>query len=123
MVKKLLCATFLLTTNIAFGINLLEPSIECTVIKVHFSEKMLGFAKFPVLYQSINNDPIKSRLLIGGREFPGLNPETLWKTETFEKISIHHGGGNLELELNGKPISRNGFLKENGKVLADVTCH
>ncbi len=105
------------------GLSVLEPNIECTVIRVHTSVRTLGFDKFPKMYDSINNNPLKSKLLIAGREFPKLNPETVLKTESYERISIVHETGTLELELNGKPISRNGILKENGVVLARVTCH
>ena len=40
--------------------------------------------------------------------------ETVLKTGSYERILILHDTGTLELELNGKPISRNGVLKENG---------
>jgi hypothetical protein len=103
-----------LTMGSIVGLNVLEPSIECTVIKVNSSIPLLGFDNFPKLYDSINNNPLKSKLLIAGREFPKLNPETILKTETYERISIIHDRGTLELVLNGKPISRNGVLKENG---------
>jgi hypothetical protein len=105
------------------GLSVLEPRIECTVIKVHTSVRTLGFDKFPKLYDSINNNPLKSKLLIAGREIRNLNPETVLKTDSYERISIIHETGTLELELNGKPISRNGVLKENGVVLGKVTCH
>ncbi len=39
-----------------------EPSIQCTVVKVHSNIAILGFNSFPKLYQSINNDPITSKL-------------------------------------------------------------
>ncbi|MBT7610010.1 MAG: hypothetical protein HN576_09650, partial [Bacteriovoracaceae bacterium] len=56
-------------------------------------------------------------------KFTNLIPKTISKTEIFEKILIKHKSGQLELEINGKPISRNGYLKESGKLIADITCH
>lgn len=100
-----------------------EPSIECTVIKIFATQKAFGFSKLPTIYQSINNNPISSTLFIAGREFPKLDPVSELKTETYEKISIKSGNDQLELELRGKPISRNGKLTVNGQVVADVTCH
>lgn len=124
MIKILFLAGFSHLAIATFGgLSVLEPSIECTVIKVHTSIQTLGFDRFPKLYDSINNQPLKSKLLIASREFSKLNPETVLKTESYERISIIHDAGTLELELNGKPISRNGVPKENGVVLGKVTCH
>ncbi len=78
---------------------------------------------FPKQYQSINNDPFDSKLVVAGQSFPLVNPKTLLKTETFERIQIDLAKDILELELEGKPLSRQGTLKINGKVVADVTCH
>jgi hypothetical protein len=87
------------------------------------TQKAFGLVKFPVLYQSINNDPLSSALFIAGKEFSKINPVSDWKTEDYEKISIHSDQDDLVLELLGKPISRKGSLRLNGKIVADVTCH
>ena len=100
-----------------------EPSIECTVIKILAIQSVFGIGKFPKLYQSINNNPLSSKLFIAGKEFSKLNPVSYLKTENYEKISIESGGDHLGLELKGKPISRNGTMTVNGVMIADVTCH
>jgi hypothetical protein len=105
------------------GFNVLGPNIECTVVKVHSTARVLGDSKFPKLYQSINNDPTKSDLVIAGKKLSGISPTTIFKTDTLEKISIEIEASKIELELKGKPISRNGTLRLDGKLLADVTCH
>ena len=69
------------------------------------------------------NDPIKSILHIAGKKLPMVKPKTIFKTETFEKIFIYTENSNFELQLKGKPISRNGTLAVNGKILAEVTYH
>ena len=120
---QLLFVSILLIIEIAHGFQLFEPSIECTVIKVHSTKNVLGHPKFPLLYQSINNNPTKSVLIIAGKKLPGVVPKTILKTDNFEKISIVIENKNIELELKGKPISRNGTLKLDGELLADVTCH
>ena len=107
----------------AFAFSHFEPSIECTVIKVHGTQNAFGLAQFPVLYQSINNNPLSSALFIAGKEFSKINPVSDWKTDDYEKISIHSGQDDLGLELFGKPISRKGSLRLNGSIVADVTCH
>ncbi len=104
-------------------IDIFEPNIECTVVKVLSSRAALGFSRFPILYQSINNKPLTSILIIGGHEFVNLNATTDIKTDSYEKISINTNEGPLVIELHGKPISRNGTLSLNGQVLAHITCH
>ena len=121
--QRFLLIPFVLIVSLAYGFGLFEPSIECTVIKVHSTAKALGQTKFPKLYQSIYNDPMTSTLIIAGKKLLGVKPETLLKTDNFEKISIIVEAKTLELELKGKPISRNGILKFEGKLLAEVTCH
>jgi len=101
----------------------LEPSIECTVIKVLSPQKVFGFDKFPLLYQSINNNPPTSKLYVGGKEFFKVDPVSLFKTHDFERLLIESNGDKLELELKGRPISRNGKMTINGKLAAEVTCH
>jgi len=121
---KLFLVIFIFWSSQTFGfISIFEPNIECTVIKVHSEIKALGFKKFPTLYLSINNKPIDSKLLIGKKKFDRLSPKTVIKTESYEKIIIKHDEGQLELELKGKPMSRNGTLSESGKLIADITCH
>jgi hypothetical protein len=108
------------------GLNaftLFEPSIECTVINVIAPQQVFGIKKFPELYQSINNDPVASRLRVGKAELFKSDPVSVVKTESFEKIIIKHGTDQLELELKGKPLSRNGTMTINGKLAAEVTCH
>ncbi len=107
----------------SFAFGVFEPSIECTVIKVHLTRKVFGFESFPKLYQSINNDPTSSKLMIGGKEFSKINPLSTIKTENYEKIVIDSGADQLGLELKGKPVSRNGTMTVNGATVADVTCH
>lgn len=107
----------------SFAFGIFEPSIECTVIKVHSTRKVFGFESFPKLYQSINNDPSSSRLMIAGKEFSKLNPVSNIKTENYEKLVINSGTDQLGLELKGKPVSRNGTMTVNGATVADVTCH
>lgn len=102
---------------------LLEPSIECTVIKVIEPQKAFGIKKFPELYQSINNDPQSSRLRVGKLELSKVDPVSAVKTESYEKILIKQDSDQLELELKGKPLSRNGTMTINGKLAAEVTCH
>ncbi len=121
--RNTLLTLLLIIGNIAEGYDFFEPSIECTVIKVHSHIHAFGQSKFPRLYQSINNQPSKETLTIASKSLPGVRPKTIFKTENFEKISIVIGIQNFELELKGKPISRNGVLKVDGKILADVTCH
>ena len=113
----------LLCLKKSLGFTLFGPSIECTVIKVYSTTKALGFDEFPKLYQSINNDPLSSNLVIAGKKNIGVKPEILIKTDNFEKITISINNDKLELHLNGKPLSRNGTLSINGKVLAEITCH
>lgn len=109
-------------TNV-HGFGLFEPTIECTVIKVVSTTTVFGIVEFPKLYQSINNDPLKSVLHIAGKKLPKVKPKTVFKTDNFEKISIITENDNFELQLHGKPVSRNGTLTANGKILAEVTCH
>jgi hypothetical protein len=110
-------------SQLALAFGMFEPSIECTVIKVYSTTKAFGFDKFPKLYQSINNDPLSSKLIIAGKEFSKLSPISIIKTETYEKISISSEQDQLSLELSGKPISRNGTMMFNGVKVASVTCH
>ena len=121
--RRIFFIFLLLVSEPSTGFSLFEPSIECTVIKVHTTTDIMGIPEFPKLYQSVNNDPLRSILKIAGTVFPGAKPKTHLNTDKFEKISILLQNKILELELHGKPISRNGFLKVDGKLLADVTCH
>ena len=73
-----------------YSISNIEPSVQCTIIKVYETVQILGFTKFPELYQSINNDPTKSTLIIAEKKFTNLIPKTISKTEIFEKILIKH---------------------------------
>lgn len=123
MRKILIFTLIFLSAKIVYGLSIFEPSIECTVIKVHAITTFSSIKDFPKLYQSINNNPVKSTLRIAGLTFPNIKPETMLKTDTFERILIADGVDSFLLDLNGKPISRNGSLKKNGKLLADVTCH
>lgn len=100
-----------------------EPNIECTVIKVINTQSAFGHNKFPELYQSINNNPTLSKLVIGKEEFPKVDPVSVAKTSTYEKILIVTGRDKMELELKGKPISRHGIMKLNTQLAAEVTCH
>jgi len=120
---KLILVLILLYTNSISAFNPLEPSIECTVIKVLSPQKVFGFDKFPLLYQSINNNPPTSKLYVGGKEFFKVDPVSLFKTHDFERLLIESNGDKLELELKGRPISRNGKMTINGKLAAEVTCH
>lgn len=122
MNNVLLGFSILISFNV-YCFNLSEPSIECTVVKVHSTKRSFGFDQFPKLYQSINNNPLESKLFIAAKEFSKIDPVTLIKTESYERISIVSGSENLLLELNGKPISRNGTMKINEIKVADVTCH
>ena len=116
-------AVSLLGSLQASAFSAIEPRIECTVIKVLATRTVFGINRFPKLYQSINNDPLTSKLFIAGKEFSRLNPVSDFKTETYEKISISAGSEQLGLGLKGKPISRNGTMTFNGLTLANVTCH
>lgn len=114
---------FLTLVQPTLAFDIFEPSIECTVVKVHSTRKVFGFESFPKLYQSINNDPTSSKLMIGGKEFSKINPVSTFKTENYEKIMIDSGTDQLGLELKGKPLTRNGTMTVNGANMADVTCH
>lgn len=107
----------------AYGINLIEPQIQCTVVKVISTVNIFGIKKFPALHQSINNDPIESTLHIGRVRLAKVQPFTMFKSKLVEIISIRDGNQQLDLELNGKPMSRQGVIKYNGAVLAELTCH
>lgn len=123
MLKMLFFILIFMHFNPLYGFNIFEPVIECTIIKVHATTTFSSIRKFPKLYQSINNNPTKSILRIAGETFLNIKPETLIKTSNFERILIANGADDFVLDLNGKPISRNGVLKKNGKLLADLTCH
>lgn len=100
------------------------PAIECTVIKVHATVSILEMERFPQLYYGINYDPSSNRLIIGDKKFFHLIPEYYFLSfPTQEKFVIKHQTGALELELSGEPMSRNGTLKESGKLIGDLTCH
>ena len=121
---KLFIIAPLLLMSLAQGFwPIFGPDISCTVIKVHSQIKILGLKKFPSLYQSIYNNPITSTFRIGKIQFDKIVPKTIVKNDRYEKIIISHAEGQLELELNGRPMSRNGTLKESGKLIADITCH
>ncbi|MBL7557372.1 MAG: hypothetical protein JNM24_16205 [Bdellovibrionaceae bacterium] len=119
--KSLILLSFIV--DAAYGFSVLEPSIECTVIKVVSTTAAFDQSEFPKLYQSINNDPVNSILNMAGKRFLKVKPKTVFKTQNYEKISIDIENNTFELQLNGKPISRNGTLAVNGKLLAKVTCH
>jgi len=121
--KKIFTMILLLVSLDLFSFDINEPQIQCTVVKVHKYIKAFGFKKFPKLYQSINNNPLNSLLLIAGRKYPKLDPKIINKTKDFEQISISNGKDIIELEILGQPISRHGILKVNGKILANITCH
>ena len=104
-------------------LSILEPSIQCTIVKVHSKIEILGFKNFPQLHQSINNDPLTSKLSIAGKEFEKLNPKSVMKIQDKEEIMIKHNGGQLKIVLAGKPMARSGTLKESGQLIADITCH
>lgn len=103
--------------------ELLEPSIECTVVKVLKQANIGQLKKFPKLYASINNNPSTSKLVISGIEYKNVDPVTKIKTENFESIVIKVEQSELILELTGKPISRNGTLKFGLIELGKITCH
>lgn len=109
--------------SVTFALSIFEPSVECTVIKVISPQSVFGINKFPELYQSINNNPQTSKLIVGKRELKTIDPVSVVKTDNYEKILIKEGSDELVLELNGKPISRNGTMTINGKLAAKVTCH
>ncbi len=69
------------------------------------------------------NNPVASKLFISGTEFKNTDPVSQIKTATFEKVMIPVEEQELVLELNGKPISRNGVLKLGTMALANITCH
>jgi hypothetical protein len=114
---------FYFSVSKAFEPHFSEPDVQCTIVKVHRREKLAGVKKFPSLYQTINNDPVTSRFFIAGRELQDANPETLFKSAEAETISIKTSTISIVLELKGRPISRHGDLKINGKKTAEVTCH
>ena len=113
----------ILFCSVTFALSIFEPSVECTVIKVISPQSVFGIKKFPELYQSINNNPQTSKLIVGKRELKTIDPVSVVKTDNYEKILIKEGSDELVLELNGKPISRNGTMTINGKLAAKVTCH
>ena len=100
-----------------------EPRIECTVVEILSNKKKFGKTSFPKLYDIVYNDNLKSQLFIGGKEFTHLNPQRTFKGESLEKIKIQDQAERIDLEIKGKPISRNGILKINGKWVANITCH
>ncbi len=122
--RRAICFLFLfLCSRVTNGFGVFEPTIECTVIKVHSKGSIWGITKFPQLYQTINNDPLKSRLHIARQLIRGVIPRSIWKIDGYEKILIRDVRDSLELEIHGKPLSRNGTLKVNGTLVANVTCH
>ena len=119
----LVLVSSIIPATVSLSFVTFEPNIECTVIKVHSTRKILGFESFPKVYQSINNDPTSSKLTIAGKEFLKLNPVSNIKTEIYEKLTINSGTNQIGLELKGKPLSRNGTMTVNGVTVAYVTCH
>ena len=109
--------------SVAFAISPFEPSIECTVIKIIEPQPVFGINKFPKLYQSINNNPQTSKLIVGEKELLHTDPVSVIKTVDYEKLTIALNQDQLVLELKGRPISRNGTMTINGKLAAEVTCH
>ena len=109
--------------NANYQLPIGEPRIECTVIKILSDEEKFGDTSFPELYESIYNDNLKSQLFIGGKELRETNPQQFFKQEKIEKIKIKYQSDIMNLEIRGKPISRNGKLSINGKYVADITCH
>jgi hypothetical protein len=103
--------------------EVLEPSIECTVVKVLNQRDIGQLNKFPNLHAVINNKPATSKLVISGIEFKNIDPVTILKTENYERILIKVEQSELILELTGKPISRNGKLKFGPIELGKITCH
>ena len=114
---------YCLIYSTCFAVQLFEPSIQCTVVKVYSTKKILGFQYFPRKFHTINNVPHTSKLSIGKKEFKKLNPRSISKTLETEIIMIDTGNGKLELKLTGKAMSRTGELKISGEILADLTCH
>ena len=120
--KSLFSIVFLFCLSLS-SFELLEPSIECTVVKVINQIDIDRLKKFPKLYTSINNQSATSRLVISGKEFKNIDPVTKIKTDSFESIVIKIEQSELIIELKGKPISRNGSLKFGLIELAKITCH
>ena len=100
-----------------------EPDVECIVIKVNSTVKLQTLGIFPKQYQSINNDALYSRLRIGKFELPEVNPVQIEESGNISRIAITMDGAKIELLLQGPPMSRNGPLSVNGKILGSVTCH
>lgn len=109
--------------NANYELPVAEPRIECTVVKILSSKTKFSRTGFPKLYDSIFNDNLKSQLFIGGKEFTNLSPQRTFKGESLEKIKIMNKAERMDLEIKGKPISRNGTLSINGKLVANITCH
>ncbi len=114
----------LLTSFSVYGMGLFEPDIQCTVIKVHKQVKsVLDFKAFPKKFHTINNIATSSTLTIAGKKFNNLDPKVKKKMVGFERIEIELQNGILQLDINGKPMSRNGVLKFSGDLIGDITCH
>jgi len=112
-----------IASSAASALNVLEPHVQCTVVKVHSVLDVFGIKNFPSLYQSLNNHPSEKTMHIANVSLNNIKPITTYKSETLELITIQNGSQKLELELHGKPISRQGVLKSNGVLLAELTCH
>lgn len=122
-IRSFIVFTTITISFCALAYSPFEPIIECTVIKVINPQSVFGFSKFPELYQSINNNPQISKLIVGKKELQTIDPVSVIKTDAYEKILIKEGNNEVVLELKGKPISRNGTMAINGKLAAEVTCH
>lgn len=125
VIKNINYITFFiaLTISIHSKGSIFAPSIQCTVIKVHSTSNILGQKAFPKLYQNISYNPIRGIFILGSNKFKNLIPKTILKTNNLERILIKYKQGQLELQIHGKPISRNGILKQGQNTLADITCH
>ncbi len=110
-------------SNLQSAFSYFAPNIECTILKSYEKVKFMEIKNFPSKYQSINYSPKTEKLIIAGAFVKGIKPIITFKTDEIEKISITSGVNYLELELLGKPISRNGYLSLNGKKIALLTCH
>jgi len=105
------------------GLGLIEPDIQCTVTKVIKAQDVLGLKNFPKKYDAIVNNGMLSKLSIRSKPFKSEAPSTIFKEGLREKILIKKDGAELIIDVKGKPMSRQGTLKINNELVAEVTCH
>lgn len=107
----------------ALAIGLVEPDIQCTVTKVIKSQNIMGFKSFPKKYDAIANNGMLSKLSVRAKPFKSEPPFSILKEGLREKILIKKDSNEMIIDVKGKPMSRQGTLKINNELVAEMTCH